>query len=163
MWFLWSDFWTKIRVGPSLKLTASLHLKMDGWNTIVSFWGVQAYFQVRTVSFREDILLMAKIEVCRSSDSVHSRKLTAGGPQNDGLWKRYFPLKMAIVGKYVRFLGCKMNFPSQFCLICLMDSYVQQYEVIRPFFSKISSPKRPGIFCQETIPLASLLVTFLGW
>ena len=25
---------------PSLKLTASLHLKMDGWNTIVSFWGV---------------------------------------------------------------------------------------------------------------------------
>ena len=24
---------------PSLKLTASLHLKMDGWNTIVSFLG----------------------------------------------------------------------------------------------------------------------------
>ena len=24
----------------SLKLTASLHLKMDGWNKIVSFWGV---------------------------------------------------------------------------------------------------------------------------
>ena len=22
----------------SLKLTASLHLKMDGWNTILSFW-----------------------------------------------------------------------------------------------------------------------------
>ena len=33
----------------SLKLTASLHLKMDGWNTIVSFWEF-AYFQVRTVS-----------------------------------------------------------------------------------------------------------------
>ena len=29
---------------PSLKLTASLHLKMDGWNRIVSFWG-PAYFQ----------------------------------------------------------------------------------------------------------------------
>ena len=29
---------------PSLKLTFS-HLKMDGWNTIVSFWG-PAYFQV---------------------------------------------------------------------------------------------------------------------
>ena len=29
-----------------LKLTASLHLKMDGWNTIVSFEG-PAYFQVR--------------------------------------------------------------------------------------------------------------------
>ena len=28
------------------------HLKMDGWNTIVSFWG-PAYFQGRTVSFRE--------------------------------------------------------------------------------------------------------------
>ena len=25
---------------------------MDGWNTIVSFWG-PAHFQVRTVSFRE--------------------------------------------------------------------------------------------------------------
>ena len=36
----------------SLKLTASLHLKMDGWNMIVSFWG-PAYFQVRTVSLRE--------------------------------------------------------------------------------------------------------------
>ena len=23
---------------PSLKLTASLHLKMDGWKTILSFW-----------------------------------------------------------------------------------------------------------------------------
>ena len=27
-----------LRVLDSLKLTASLHLKMDGWNTIVSFW-----------------------------------------------------------------------------------------------------------------------------
>ncbi len=35
---------------PSLKLT--WHLKMDGWNTIVSFWG-PAYFQVRAVSFRQ--------------------------------------------------------------------------------------------------------------
>ena len=24
---------------PSLKLTASLHLKTDGWNTILSYWG----------------------------------------------------------------------------------------------------------------------------
>ena len=24
---------------PSLKLTASLPLKMDGWNTILSYWG----------------------------------------------------------------------------------------------------------------------------
>ena len=36
----------------SLKLADSLHLKMDGWNTIVSFWG-PPYFQVRNVSFRE--------------------------------------------------------------------------------------------------------------
>ena len=36
---------------PPLKLTFS-HLKMDGWNTIVSFWG-PAYFQGRTVSFRD--------------------------------------------------------------------------------------------------------------
>ena len=38
---------------PSLKLTASLPLKMDGWNICVSFWG-PAYFQGRfAVSFRE--------------------------------------------------------------------------------------------------------------
>ncbi len=37
----------------SLKLTATLPLKMDGWNTtVVSFWG-PAYFHMRTVSFRE--------------------------------------------------------------------------------------------------------------
>ena len=30
---------------PLLKPTASLHLKMDAWDTIVSFW-VSAYFQV---------------------------------------------------------------------------------------------------------------------
>ena len=35
----------------SLKVTASLHLKMDGCNTIVSFLGQKAYFQVQTVSF----------------------------------------------------------------------------------------------------------------
>ena len=38
---------------PSLKLTASLHLKMDGRNTFSFPFGVSAYFQVRTVSFRE--------------------------------------------------------------------------------------------------------------
>ena len=37
---------------PSLKLTASLHLKMDGWKSILFFW-VSGTFQVRTVSFRE--------------------------------------------------------------------------------------------------------------
>ncbi len=34
----------------SLKLTASLHLKIRGWNTILYFWGVEwdvAYFQGR--------------------------------------------------------------------------------------------------------------------
>ena len=31
---------------PSLKLTASLPLKMDGWNTSLSYW-VSAYFQGR--------------------------------------------------------------------------------------------------------------------
>ena len=35
-----------------LKLTASLHLKMDGWNTFSFPFGM-AYFQGRTVSFRE--------------------------------------------------------------------------------------------------------------
>ena len=34
----------------TLSETNSSHLQMDGWNTIVSFWG-PAYFQVQTVSF----------------------------------------------------------------------------------------------------------------
>ena len=42
-------------VGITLPETNSLHLKVDGWNIIVSFWG-PAYFQGRTVSFREGIL-----------------------------------------------------------------------------------------------------------
>ena len=37
---------------PSLKLTAILHLKMDGWNRILSCWGGLAIFR-SYVSFRE--------------------------------------------------------------------------------------------------------------
>ena len=46
-------------IRDSLKGTASLHLRMDGWNTIVSFWGVWAYFQGRLllVSGRVDDFL----------------------------------------------------------------------------------------------------------
>ena len=40
------------RVLATLLETNELHLKMDGWNTMVSYW-VSAYFQGRTVSFRE--------------------------------------------------------------------------------------------------------------
>ncbi len=43
--------WMILQV-PSLKLTASLHLKMDGWKTILSFY-VSAYFRWQTPSFRE--------------------------------------------------------------------------------------------------------------
>ena len=39
----------------TLKLTASLHLKMDGWNTIVSFWD-GLFSGVFAVSFRETSL-----------------------------------------------------------------------------------------------------------
>ena len=35
----------EIHRSPTLPETNSLHPKMDGWNTIVSFW-VSAYFQV---------------------------------------------------------------------------------------------------------------------
>ena len=42
------EFWDYI---PSLKLTSFFALKMDGWSTILSFWG--AFFQGRAVSFRE--------------------------------------------------------------------------------------------------------------
>ena len=41
----------------TLPKTNSSHLKMDGWNTIVSFWG-PAQFQVRTVRFREGTLFV---------------------------------------------------------------------------------------------------------
>ena len=37
---------------PSLKLTASLHLKIGGWKRILSFWD-SANFQGRTVRFWE--------------------------------------------------------------------------------------------------------------
>ena len=41
---------------PSLKLTASLHLKIDGWNTRPSFLGIEeASFQGEVFSFRECI------------------------------------------------------------------------------------------------------------
>ena len=33
-----STIYDEFGILPSLKLTASLHLKMDGWNTILSFW-----------------------------------------------------------------------------------------------------------------------------
>ncbi len=46
---------------PSLKLTCLL--KMDGWNTILSYW-VSAYFQGRTVSFREGIYLHEWVFFC---------------------------------------------------------------------------------------------------
>ena len=46
-------------VPGTLKLTASLHLKMDGWNTFSFPFGM-AYFQVRTVSFREGKLAKVK-------------------------------------------------------------------------------------------------------
>ncbi len=48
---------------PSLKLTASLHLNMDGWNTIVSFWG-PAYFQGLCYSGRV-------ISRCTHHDDMH--------------------------------------------------------------------------------------------
>ena len=40
---------------PSLKQTANLHLKMDGWNTFSFPFLGWPFFQVRTVSFREGI------------------------------------------------------------------------------------------------------------
>ena len=61
----WEFFQGAALLHPLLKLTASLPLKMDGWNTtaslplkmdgwktILSFWD-SAHFQVRTVSSRE--------------------------------------------------------------------------------------------------------------
>ena len=36
-----------------LDKTNSSHLKMDGWNTILSFWGKRPIFELRAVGFRE--------------------------------------------------------------------------------------------------------------
>ena len=52
----WREFFAVVRFfvyqDSTLPETNNSPLKMDGWNTIVSFWG-PAYFQGRTVSFRE--------------------------------------------------------------------------------------------------------------
>ena len=76
-WFFWGRFFwghllehflflplcvclTWIAYISSLRLTASLHLKIDGWKLedfCLSFW-VSAYFQGRTVSFGECIIYM---------------------------------------------------------------------------------------------------------
>ena len=45
----WMNIWTL----PSLKLTAILHLKMDGWNTIVSF--------ARWPIFRCELLVLGSV------------------------------------------------------------------------------------------------------
>ena len=39
-------FLSKVDIEIALPKTNSLHLKMDAWNTILTFWG-PAYFQVR--------------------------------------------------------------------------------------------------------------------
>ena len=52
------DFWKGIMVvvnNPSLKLTF-WHLKMDGWNTIFSFWGL-AYFQGRKMLVSGSVII----------------------------------------------------------------------------------------------------------
>ena len=46
------DFRVAKKIPGTLKRTASLHLQMDGWNTIVSVWGL-AYVQVLYVGFME--------------------------------------------------------------------------------------------------------------
>ena len=55
------DMWkSSEKVPGTLKLTVSLHLKMDGWNTIVSFWG-PAYFQGRLLLVSGSVLFL---DVC---------------------------------------------------------------------------------------------------
>ena len=62
--------------------TNSLHLKMDGWKTILSFWG-PANFQVRNVCFREgksgniDIFRVSLLEA-RFLSMVHRDDMIRG-------------------------------------------------------------------------------------
>ena len=46
----------------TLPETNSSHLKIDGWKTILSF-GVWAYFQRRTVSFREGVWNIGVLDI----------------------------------------------------------------------------------------------------
>ena len=55
----------------TLPKTHSSHLKMDGWNTIVSFWG-PAQFQVRAVSFREGTLFVDAPKITKPG-LIHSK------------------------------------------------------------------------------------------
>ena len=48
---------------PSLKLTASSHLKMDGWNMIVSFWEARPIFRCELLVY----MLLLDIQVFSGS------------------------------------------------------------------------------------------------
>ena len=56
--------------GCTLPETNSSHLKMDGWKTILSFWG-PAYFQGRTVSFREGIFCLQRKRLAPAWNILH--------------------------------------------------------------------------------------------
>ena len=69
VWFLFSfDIFRRFHhfcsLLPFLKLTFS-HLKMDGWNTIVSFWGTGLFSGAFAVSFREcNCFKIGHFEIC---------------------------------------------------------------------------------------------------
>ena len=78
---------------PSLKLTASLHLKMDGWKTIVSFWGPGLFSGANCyVSFRG--LFPCICMVCMVCMVRNGRKATSlnglGFVYGTSKWQRAF-------------------------------------------------------------------------
>ena len=77
-WGFWnfvSDIWWN-----TLPETNSLHLKRDGWKTILSYW-VSVYFQGQAVSFREGIIQYqcAFEPQCQNHRSSWSLDNTCGG------------------------------------------------------------------------------------
>ena len=88
----------------SLRETNSSHLKMDGWNRIVSFWGT-AYFQVRTVSFREGTLPETNIQ-------GHYSRTPQSNPENRLTVYLPFSKHQRVINQWpLKIISWKIKFP----------------------------------------------------
>ena len=128
---------------------------MDGWNTIVSFWG-PAYFQVRTVSFRGCIENLYPHFFLAMFDSVFfSSKLVSLLLESNGVYPRPFYLwKFGRVGWLLKLPIIKMPF---------LGVGWKWLEVTLPKTNrtsplKIGAPKTRKFTFQASIKMGLLLV-----
>ena len=91
-------------VRDTLRETNSSHLKMDGWNRIVSFWGT-AYFKVRTVSFREGTLPETNIQ-------GHYSRTPQSNPENRLTVYLPFSKHQRVINQWpLKIISWKIKFP----------------------------------------------------